>query len=200
MVLVWDAPNIDMTLTQLLGRRPGSGDRPEMRALGRWLVDRANGAPVDACVFVNVPAVVPAGLQGWISFLTSAGFRVFAKPKHDGSDVDDDMVSYIEESLPDADAFVVVSNDARCFTDVLTAVAGKGKRVTVLGFAELAGEMAYSEVIEFVDLEDIPGLLHVELQRIRLDTLPEAGGWFAPRTPLGGGIESGAGEEHAPDA
>jgi uncharacterized protein len=74
IVLAWDAPNIDMTLTQLLGHKPGPGDRPDMRAVLRWLVDqRAPDDDVEAAVFVNVAAQRPRGIQGWISFLQNIG-------------------------------------------------------------------------------------------------------------------------------
>jgi uncharacterized protein len=182
-VLVWDAPNIDMTLSQLLGRRPSAGDRPDLRALLRWLVSRREpGEAVEASVFVNVPPERPPGLQSWIAFLTSVGFRVFAKPKSSNeSDVDEDMVDHIRAVALEAAEIVVASNDSRRFLEPLRHLSRQGVQVTVLGFAELAGYLAGSPGIDFVDLEDIPGLLSVTLQRVRLDTLPDEGAWFEPR-------------------
>lgn len=189
--LVWDAPNIDMTLSQLLGRRPGPGGRPDMRALARWLVEQAEGDDVEGCVFVNVPIERPQALQGWIAFLTSLGYRVFAKPKHDGSDVDEDMVSFLNKAVADAGTFIIASNDARCFAEPLRTIAGAGVKLIVLGFEELAGELRDMDVVQFVDLEDVPGLLAAAgLQRVRLSGLEEAGGWFEPRSGLRQAVES----------
>src|SRR5688500_2286118 len=96
VVLAWDAPNIDMTLSTLLGRRPGPNDRPDMRAVIRWLAEQRGPADrLEASVFVNVNPEQPHQLQGWIAFLQSIGIRVFAKPKVDrADDIDEAMVGY----------------------------------------------------------------------------------------------------------
>lgn len=39
VLLVWDAPNIDMGLGSLLGTRPTAAHRPRFDAVGRWLID-----------------------------------------------------------------------------------------------------------------------------------------------------------------
>ena len=41
VLLVWDAPNLDMGLGSILGRRPTALERPRFDALGRWLLGRA---------------------------------------------------------------------------------------------------------------------------------------------------------------
>jgi uncharacterized protein len=181
IVLAWDAPNIDMTLTHLLGRKPGAADRPDMRALLRWLVEqRGPDESVDAALFVNVPAQRPQALQGWISFLQSIGFNVFAKPKVEGSDIDEAMVEYLRHNASDGARLVVASNDARRFVEVVRDVS-KDVAVMVLGFVELAGELAEADGWEFVDLQDVPDLISARLHRTRLDTLPDEGGWFEAR-------------------
>src|ERR1044071_7424107 len=40
VLLVWDAPNLDMGLGSILGRRPTALERPRFDALGRWLLSR----------------------------------------------------------------------------------------------------------------------------------------------------------------
>ena len=50
VLLVWDAPNLDMGLGSILGGRPTAAHRPRFDALGRWLLSRtaelsAGGAP-----------------------------------------------------------------------------------------------------------------------------------------------------------
>ena len=40
VLLVWDAPNLDMGLGAILGGRPTAAYRPRFDALGRWLLGR----------------------------------------------------------------------------------------------------------------------------------------------------------------
>src|SRR5690606_13285468 len=92
-VLVWDAPNVDMTLANIIDDKPTVRERPDMAVLANWLVARAGpGDDVEACVFVNVAPHVAGALSGWIQWLLEEGYRVFAKPKADSSDVDEDML------------------------------------------------------------------------------------------------------------
>src|ERR687897_657180 len=57
VLLVWDAPNMDMSLGSLLGARPTSSFRPRFYAVGRWLLDVAGpDAVAEACVFTIVVA------------------------------------------------------------------------------------------------------------------------------------------------
>lgn len=74
VLLVWDAPNLDMGLGAILGGRPTAAYRPRFDALGRWLLnyvaeqseaidrdsyDRRTGGPdlpleAEATVFTNI--------------------------------------------------------------------------------------------------------------------------------------------------
>ncbi|MDX1510504.1 MAG: NYN domain-containing protein [Nitriliruptorales bacterium] len=189
-VLVWDAPNVDMTLANIIDDKPTVKERPDMAVLGRWLVDRAGpGTTVEACVFVNVAPHVAGALSGWIQWLLEEGFRVFAKPKADGSDVDEDMLAHLSARAAEGDlaAVYVGSNDARNFLEPLEKLVADGVEAVVLGFAEYAGGLSQSEDIEFIDLEAIDDLIAVPLPRVNLDTLPEEGRWFEPRGRLGRG-------------
>jgi uncharacterized protein len=187
-LLAWDAPNIDMVISQILGTRPTSEQRPDFEALGRWFVT-AGGPDVqnEAAVFANVPEYQPTGLLGWLSWLSSKGYRIFARPKAGDSDIDEDIVRWLTEAAASGDLaeVVVASHDARAFLRPLEELAERGVKVTVVGFAELAGGLGLSDRIELVDLEDIPGLFRTSLPRLRLATLPEEGGWFEPRGRLG---------------
>lgn len=186
-VLVWDAPNIDMTLANIIDGRPTTRERPDLEVLGRWLVDRAGDDEAEACVFVNVAEHVAGPLRGWVLWLLEQGFRVFARPKIDDSDIDDDMVAHLQRRHAEGSlsAAYVGSNDARCFHDALLDLADDGIDVRVLGFAEYAGGLSSEEAFEFVDLEDIPDLIPVALPRINLETLPPEGRWFEPTGRLG---------------
>jgi putative heme uptake system protein len=187
-VLVWDAPNVDMTLANIIDGKPTSKVRPDLAVLGEWLVDHAEDDEAEACVFVNVAAHVAGPLRGWVLWLLEQGFRVFAKPKNGDSDVDDDMIDHLwsRYDAGDLEAVYVGSNDARAFVEPLSELATHGVVVNVLGFAEYAGQLSTTEGLRFVDLETIDGLFGEPLPRITLETLPESGRWFEPTGPLGG--------------
>lgn len=189
-VLVWDAPNIDMAIANIIDGKPSVDTRPDLATLGGWLVDEAGPTDeVEGCVFVNVAPHVAGPMRGWVLWLLEEGYRVFAKPKLDDSDVDDDMVDHLWQRYEEGDleAVYVGSNDARCFHDPLERLADRGVDVHVLGFPEFAGQMSTSSVIQFIDLEDIDGLFGAPLPRLNLTALPEDGRWFEPSGSLGGG-------------
>ena len=195
-VLVWDAPNIDMTLATIIEGKPTSKDRPDLAVLGAWLVDHAEVEDdVEACVFINVAPHVAGVLRGWVLWLLEEGFRVFAKPKQGDSDVDDDMLDHLWARFGEGDleAVYVGSNDARAFADPLAELGERGVAINVLGFAEYAGGMATSPGLRFVDLESIDGLFSDPLPRLNLEALPADGRWFEPRGRLGGGVAHAAG-------
>ena len=70
-----------------------------------------------------------------------------------------------------------------------------GTYVTVIGFREHASFALTSEVIEFVDLEDIDGVFREPLPRITLDSLPDDGR-LAAAVPLAALAAGAAGERH----
>jgi uncharacterized protein len=187
-VLVWDAPNLDMTLANIIDGRPTAKERPDLAVLGSWLVDHAaEDDPVEACVFVNVAPHVAGPMRGWVLWLLEQGFRVFAKPKLADSDVDDDMIDHLWDRFEDGDldAVYVGSNDAKAFVDPLGQLAEAGIAVSVLGFAEYAGALSSMDAVRFVDLETIEGLFAEPLPRFTLERLPEDGQWFEPTGVLG---------------
>src|SRR6266511_2196300 len=116
-LLVWDAPNMDQRVGDIFDRRIGSADRPDLRVLWDWLHERADSDEVEACIFVNVPDPPRPGLTGWIDFLRQTGYRVFAKPKTNGSDIDDEMVIHIRLRVSEGNLreVIVASHDARNF-------------------------------------------------------------------------------------
>jgi putative heme uptake system protein len=187
-VLVWDAPNLDMTLANIIEGKPTAHERPDMAVLGEWLLHHAaDGDEVEACVFVNVAPHVAGPMRGWVLWLLEQGYRVFAKPKRDDSDVDDDMLDHLEARREEGDleAVYVGSNDAKAFIGPLEELAEDGVVVTVLGFAEYAGSLSTLPGLRFVDLETIEGLFAEPLPRITLESLPDEGRWFEPRGRLG---------------
>ena len=199
VLLVWDAPNLDMGLGAILGGRPTAAHRPRFDALGRWLLTRtadlstqaaAEGRPAslepEATVFTNIAPGSADVVRPWVEALRNVGFAVFAKPKiEEDSDVDADMLAHIalrrDEGLA---GLIVASADGQAFRLPLEDIAGDGIAVQVLGFREHASWALASDTLEFVDLEDIPGVFREPLPRIGLDSLPEQGAWLQPFRPL----------------
>ena len=194
VLLVWDAPNLDMGLGAILGGRPTAAHRPRFDALGRWLLGRtADISPgrgtlePEATVFTNIAPGSADVVRPWVEALRNVGFAVFAKPKvDDDSDVDVDMLNHISlrrsEGLA---ALIVASADGQAFRQPLEEIArDDGTPVHVLGFREHASWALASDTLEFVDLEDIPGVFREPLPRIGLDSLPDEGAWLQPFRPL----------------
>jgi putative heme uptake system protein len=186
-LLVWDAPNIDMTLANVIGARPSPASRPRFDAIARWFVESAADREVEGSVFTNVPPGASTGMRGWIEALRSFGYAVFAKPKlHSDDDVDLSMLQHITDRSRSHRLvrLVVASGDGRNFTEPLEALARDGVEVVVLSFSEVAGYAMESELLRFVDLEDVPGAFTTPLDRVRLDDLPPEGAWLRPTRSL----------------
>jgi len=194
VLLVWDAPNMDMSLGSLLGARPTSAFRPRFDAVGRWLLDQAGpDAVAEACVFTNVVPGSTEVVRPWVEALRNVGFAVFAKPKtSEDSDIDDDMLAHIRLRAGEGmlRKVVVASGDGRAFREPLEELERHGTGITVIGFREHASFALASEVIEFIDLEDIDGVFREPLPRITLDTLPDTGAWLPPFRSLRSLLES----------
>jgi putative heme uptake system protein len=195
VLLVWDAPNLDMGLGSILGGRPTAAHRPRFDALGRWLLARtaelAVGRPEvslepEATVFTNIAPGNADVVRPWVEALRNVGFAVFAKPKVDeDSDVDSDMLAHIALRRSEGLATVLVASaDGQAFRQPLEEIARAGIAVAVLGFREHASWALASDTLEFVDLEDIPGVFREPLPRVGLDSLPEQGAWLQPFRPL----------------
>jgi putative heme uptake system protein len=199
VLLVWDAPNLDMGLGSILGGRPTAAHRPRFDALGRWLLARtvelstqlggiapAVALEPEATVFTNIASGSADVVRPWVEALRNVGFAVFAKPKiDDDSDVDSDMLDHIALRRSEGLASVLVASaDGQAFKQPLEEIARDGVPVQVLGFREHASWALASDTLEFVDLEDIPGVFREPLPRIGLDSLPEQGAWLQPFRPL----------------
>jgi uncharacterized protein len=203
-LLVWDAPNIDMTLSNVIGTRPTPASRPRFDAVARWLLASAMSTPaesgavpvlaaeVEGCVFANVPPGGAVSMRGWIEAIRSFGYAVFARPKlGPEDDVDLDMLTHIEARAATGRLrrLVVASGDGRNFLDPLERLGRDGVDVVVLSFAEVAGYAQESDLLSFVDLEDVPGAFTSPLPRVRLDNLPEGGAWLPPTRAMSSLLE-----------
>ncbi len=190
VLLVWDAPNVDMSLSETIGRRPDASTRPRFDAVGRWLVGEAErlDAEAEAAIFVNVPAEGARTMTPFVHTMRTLGFSVFAKPKlAPGDDIDDELCGHVLHRLEEGHlaAVYVASMDGRAVGEPLRAVAGAGVPATVLGFAEFGGWVEPVPGVEFLDLEDLPGVFDPPLERETLFRLPPEGRWLRPLGPLG---------------
>jgi uncharacterized protein len=194
VLLVWDAPNLDMGLGSILGGRPTAAFRPRFDALGRWLLgytadlsSRTDDAlEAEATVFTNIVPGTSENVRPWVEALRNVGFAVFAKPKtSDDSDVDDDMLEHIDRRAESGRlaGVVVASADGQAFREPLEELA-EDVPVTVIGFREHATWAVQHDSIDFLDLEEIPGVFREPLPRISLDNLPDEGAWLQPLRPL----------------
>lgn len=195
LLLVWDAPNLDMGLGALLGGRPTTAHRPRFDAVGSWLLAKAGelahttGSKVEseATVFANVVPGSADSIRSWVEALRNVGFAVFAKPKlRDDTDVDPDMLAHIRKRFEEGDlaGVIVASADGRNFQETLDELASAGVAITVIGFHEHATWALADDRITFVDLEEIPGVFREPLPRVSLDNLPDEGAWLKPIRPL----------------
>jgi len=186
-LLVWDAPNIDMTLANVIGERPSPSSRPRFDAIARWLVTTAGEHDVEGCVFTNiVPAAAP-NMRGWVEAVRSFGFAVFARPKtQPDDDVDEAMLEHVARRAEEGTLarVVVASADGRNFREPLEQLARQGVECVVVAFSEVAGYASSSELLRFVDIEDVPGAFAAPLDRVRLDSLPVDGAWLRPTKSL----------------
>jgi uncharacterized protein len=197
-LLIWDAPNIDMTLSTVIGARPTAASRPRFDAIAAWFVEGAGGvdggdagaaadAPdVEACVFANIPPQ-PGSLQRWVEALRGFGYSVFARPKSQpDDDIDQDMLDHIavRQHSHRLRRLVVFSGDGRNFAEPLEGLVRQGVQVVVVAFSEVAGYAIGSELLEFIDIEDVPGAFTEPLDRVRLDALPPDGAWLRPTRSL----------------
>ena len=108
VLLVWDAPNLDMGLGSILGGRPDRRAPAPIRRAGPLAAgphrravapaERPATSPLEpeATVFTNIAPGSADVVRPWVEALRNVGFAVFAKPKiDDDSDVDSDMLDHI---------------------------------------------------------------------------------------------------------
>ena len=181
-LLIWDAPNIDMTLSTVIGARPTAASRPRFDAIAAWFVEGAGDptlpdAPdVEACVFANIPPQ-PGTLQRWVEALRGFGFAVFARPKtQPDDDIDQDMLDHIAVRAHShrLRRLVVFSGDGRNFAEPLEQLVRDGTHVVVVAFSEVAG------------LRDQLGPARVHRHRGRPRRVRRAAGPGAPRRAAAG--------------
>ena len=112
-------------------------------------------------MFANIPPQ-PGTLQRWVEALRGFGYAVFARPKSQpDDDIDQAMLDHIAVRAHShrLRRLVVFSGDGRNFAEPLEELVRAGTHVVVVAFSEVAGYAISSELLEFIDIEDVPGRL-----------------------------------------
>jgi len=152
VLLVWDAPNLDMGLGSILGGRP-TGRAPAPLRLPGPLAALAHGRAVfpawGYCPsrlagtrgdrLHNIAPGSATSFEPWVEALRNVGFAVFAKPKIDeDSDVDSDMLNHIALRRSEGLAGVLVASaDGQAFKQPLEEIAREVCPSRCLDFANM---------------------------------------------------------------
>ncbi len=189
-LLVWDAPDMDQNLSEILGRKASPVHRPRMDRLAIWFAEGADPDDrVEACVFATVAPGNEARLAAWVSNLRQWGWSVFVRPRHQRNDtVTDALARHVEHHFRHGNLaeVVIASHDGAPFGDALGRYALAGVKVTVLGYRERMRFDRGVPGVDLVDLEEVPGVFTGPLPRTNLFDLPSGGRWFEALRPLEG--------------
>jgi len=182
-MLIWDAPNIDMELSRLIGGRPTRAQRPEAGPLGEWLLDQTAGE-ISATVFVNVTRDEDIDAKKrWLHHLKQSGFDVYPKPKYqDDDDVDEAMVAAINEHRSQLARLVLMSHDRERFAPLVEELLGEGVDVSPLVLCDLDRWPAGCTPVH---LYDLPGVVKERpVQFTDFNSLPREGVLLKSPRPL----------------
>ena len=132
-LLIIDAHNVDMKLSEILGHRPTASERPNTQALLNWALQRAEPDHLVAAQFINTDVIKLANpkFTSWLWALAEQGFLVFTHPKDEAGegDVDFDMLDFIKLMLepPGDPAEIAVSAAMRRFVTRLVNPDWRGR-------------------------------------------------------------------------
>lgn len=189
VLLVWDSPNMDMTLSNLLGgQKPGKSDRPDMSKLAEWVHHRAvaAGTSARAVLAMNVQRDTPreAPVAKFIQVVRQMGFEVFVLPKDTPTSDVDDAIVHLAGST-NASEIIVATHDSPLLARIRKVTSSP---MAVLGFSEALPCYRRTDLdAAFIDVAEVPGLVPATFQRLAtpsFSTLPTEGLLLAPLGPL----------------
>ena len=148
-------------------------------------------------VIIDTQARVTLGLDEnssrdmgrFVEMLRGTGFSVYARPKlTEGDDIDEALLDHLREraaSAPLAEVLLASADQYRDAGDDSLGELAARLPLTVLGFREFNRAAMAMDGVRFIDLEDIPGLFAVPLDReTPLEALPPEGAWLPARRSL----------------
>ena len=192
-LLIWDAPNIDMTLSTVIGARPTAASRPRFDAIAAWFVEGA-GDPARAgrrrrrgVRLRQHPAASSARCSAGWRRCAGSGSRSSPGPRRSRTTTSTRTCSTTSPCARTATGSGGWSSSpATAATSPIrwSSSSARGTHVVVVAFSEVAGYAISSDLLEFIDIEDVPGAFVEPLDRVRLDALPPDGAWLRPTRSL----------------
>lgn len=168
--LLVDGENIDGVLGGILNSKPKPQQRPRWNHLLEF-AERQWGQPVRGLFFINAGHGIPGP---FVQALIGMDFKpVLLSGRADEKVVDIGIQRTIDAIVERGGDVVLASHDAD-FCEGMTAAAEAGRRVGLMGFAELVGQgLLHVPGIEIFDLETTVGAFEVDLPRLRIIPLDE---------------------------
>jgi len=166
-----DGENIDATLGgSILGRRPQPDERPRWDRLLGFVADRWEQS-AKGLFFLNATDHLP---MSFVQALRALGYRPVPLSGPSDAKVVDLAIQRTLAALAERDADVVLVSHDRDFVEGVTALAGPGRRVGVIGFQEFrSAEFAAIPGVEFFDLEYDAHAFDARLPRVRIIPIEE---------------------------
>lgn len=161
-----DGENIDATLGgSILGRRPQPEERPRWDRLLEFVAERWH-QPANGLFFLNATDHLP---MSFVQALLALGFRPVPLSGPSDAKVVDLAIQRTLDALRSRDADVALVSHDRDFVEGVTALAGGGRRVGVIGFQEFrSAEFAGIPGVDFFDLEYDVRAFDARLPRVRI--------------------------------
>lgn len=166
-----DGENIDATLGgSILGRRPQPDERPRWDRLLTFVADRWN-QPAGGLFFLNASEHLP---MSFVQALLALGYRPVPLSGPAEAKVVDIAIQRTLLALEARDADVMLVSHDRDFVDEVSRLAGRGRRVGVIGFQEFrSADFAAIDGVEFFDLEYDAHVFDTRLPRVRIIPIEE---------------------------
>lgn len=194
-LLVWDDPDMRASLASVLVSSPPSEAVADLESVFLWLEERCRyGEEAQACLFTVIEPGNEAQAAQHITDIRNQGFAVVVRPATGASSapLTPSLRAYVDRAMADGSVaeLVVASHDADGLRVHLDELAGRGVKVSLLGFREKAQFAAESSLIDFIDVESVSGAFAFPLPRTNLYDLPLDGVALPPlRKPTRGGAK-----------
>ncbi|MGN8551377.1 UNVERIFIED_CONTAM: NYN domain-containing protein [Microbacterium sp. SLM126] len=166
-----DGENIDATLGgSILGRRPQPEERPRWDRLLTFIAERWD-QPSQGLFFLNASSHLP---MSFVQALLALGYQPVPLSGAADEKVVDIAIQRTLRALADREDDVALVSHDRDFVEDLANLAGEGRRVGVIGFAEFrSSELSAIPGIELFDIEYDAEAFDAPLPRVRVIPIDE---------------------------